>query len=847
MQFYIIVPQKEENKIGQFYIIVPQGTTNLHKNPSLEYDATGYSNSGSGSSVSRSSDDSFRGAYSAKIATGSTNTGGAYYGTISLVSGRTYTFSAYVNAPDGMAGKLYIANTSDTALATATFTGNGRWQRVEVTYTETSSSSRRFYVTKNGGSTTSQIMYVDCWQVENVAYATTYCDGDQEGCKWSGNTIGAHRSTSVRSSMTRSGGRKVDFWNYGAYLVSQQGTGMPGMKNNSTPYGAGAGAYWRGQFATERSFTIAFSVAGDGVPEWHGKRQALIDAMKPDLVTPQQDFVIGYTDGGEDIEIKCHYDSGFELADGKLDIETLPIKVIASDPYWYKLQDQTYFIDNPSRQASGSSTYAMFRDSTGNWLIPGGSGPTGGKVNVVKAGPDGFWYFGGLFTSCGGVSSTAYFAKYDPVANTFSSMGSFNGEVHDIAFDTYGYLVVVGKFTSITGTGIQYIAKWTGASWNMLGGVQPNNYVTGIVIAGNNVHCIIGAHTGISGSGSFYGNYNMGFYADIQDGGLTGTWGALLGSLNAVPTGIVLKANTSEVFIYGAFTTLSAAGLVQRGIGAGANVNWAQPAGTQGGCKAVCISSDGSTIYAVWKSTTVVPVGQINAGNYYHVVLAYSGSGWVQIGNGDGIIDFMHIDPTNDQLYVSTIQPTSPASASGMRNINGLFTFHSAIYAGNRWVHGPTMAIWSGWAFDEIGNACMFFASPASNSGGYDSYSVHATITNTGSAEVNPYIFYTGYGRFMWAKNWTTGATLYGTLSTYQFDLEKTVIDTGLGTVSSSRRPVFSGVLQPNSDLGQFVLVPGDNEIEVWFQYYELGVECTGIDLWFQWREKHWSIDGGTT
>lgn len=829
--------------------MIPQGVINLHKNPSLEGDATGFNNSGTGASISRSSDDSFRGAYCAKIQTGSTNTGGGYYGTISLTSGQNYTFSVYVKADVGMLGKIYIANTSGTALATTTFTGTGRWQRVEVNYVETSTASRRFYVTKNGGSTTSQTIYADCWQVENLPYATTYCDGDQEGCKWSGGVVGAHKSTSARSSMSRAGGRRVDFSNYGAYLVSQQGTGMPGMKNNSTAYGAGAGAYWRGQFATERSFTIAFSVAGDGMPDFHGKRQALIDAMKPDLVSPQQDFIIGYTDGGEDIEIKCHYDSGFEIADGKVDIETLPIKVIASDPYWYKLQEHTAFIDAPSRTMTGSSVYALFKDSTGNWVIPGGSGPTGGRVNVAKVGPDGNWYFGGLFTSCGGVSNTAYFAKYDPVANTFSSMGTFNGEVMDIAFDFFGQVIAVGKFTTVNGNAFPYVVKHNGSAFAQLNSQAPNAYVSGVVVGGNNYHYFIGNMTTVPGVGTVTTNSCM-FAPDMSfAGGFTGYWGGFH-SFNAVPTGITIKQNTQDIIVYGQFTTTDGVstpyGLMIHNLYYSTKSFLGQPAGTTGGAKAVVVSKDNATIYAVYKSTTVVPAGQINAGNNYHLVLGYSGSGWVQYGSGDGIIDFMHIDPSNDQLYVSTNQPTSPTSASGMRNINGLFTFHSAIYAGNRWVHGPTMATWSGVAFDELGNSVWWWHSGGTNSGGYDNYSVQTTVTNNGSAEVNPDITFTGYGRFLWAKNWTTGATLYGNLQGYTYDQEKTTIDTALGQVSSNRRPSFSGVLEPNSDLGQFVLVPGDNEIEVFFEYYTLGVERNGIDLWFLWREKHWSVDGGT-
>jgi hypothetical protein len=837
--------------VGQFYIVLPQATENIHSNPSGEIDTTGYTAVGSGASVARVSDESYRGAWSIKNLSGSTNTGGHYYGTKTLTSGRNYTFSAWVKGVLGQAYKIYIASTSGTALATTTFTGTGDWQRVEVSYLETSTSSRRFYITKNGGSTTSTALYVDASQIEALPYSTTYCDGDQEGCKWVGGALGAHKSASARTGMSRAGGRKVDLDNYNAYLVSQSGTGMPPMKNSSVAYANGAGAFWRGQLATERSFTIAFSVSGNGVPDWHSRRQALIDAIKPDLVTPQQDFILGYTDGGEDIEIRCHYDGGFELADGKLDIETLPLKVIASDPYWYTLQEQKYFIDAPSRMIVGSSAYAVFRDSTGNWILPGGTGPTGGKVSVVKAGPDGFWYFGGLFTSCGGVANTAYFAKYDPDTDTFSSMGTFNGEVKDIGFDAFGQLIVCGAFTTVSGNAYPYVVKHNGSVFQQLNGQYPNAAVSGVVVVGNNTHVFIGAMTGLTGSGSSYGTYCMGFYPDMSiAGGFTGSWGGYR-SFNVQPTGILAKQNTQDVIIYGQFTTCDGVaathGLIVNSLWT-ANPRSAlgQPAGTTGGPRAVVVSRDNVTVYAIYQSTTAVPVGDINAGNVYHLVLGHSGSGWVQYGQANGYLDFMDIDPTNDDIYVSSNRPPSPASTSPARSINGIFTFFSAIYTGNRWVHGATMTIWDGVAFDELGNSCIWYSTAGTNSGGYDNFSVHATVTNAGSAEVQPNIVMTGYGRFMWAKNWTTGATLFGGLSAYQYDQEKTTINTALGTVSSNRRPVFSGILTPNSALGQFTLVPGDNEIEIWFEYNTLGVERSGIDLWLWWREKHWSIDGGT-
>jgi hypothetical protein len=832
--------------MGQFYIVLPQGIENLHKNPSAEINATGYTASGTAASVARSSEESFRGAFCIKCMTGSTNAGGCYYGTVQLTSGEDYTFSAYVKGQADETYKIYIADTSGNALATDTFVGTGEWQRVSVSYTETSTASRRFYITKNAGSTSSTALYIDACQIENLPYETTYCDGDQEGCKWHGGPAGAHISASSRSGMSRAGGRKVDLDSYSAYLVSQQGTGMPTIKNNSVAYGNGPGSFWKGQQATERAFTLAFSVAGNSVADLHQKRLALIDAIKPDLVYPQQEFILGYTSGGEDIEIRCHYDSGFEIADGKYEIETLPIKVIASDPYWYKVQEHKGFIDEPSRGLS-STTYAMFRDANGDWSVPGGTGPTGGAVNVVKHGPDGCWYFGGAFTSCGGVANTASFAKYDPVSDTFSSMGTFaGGAVNDIAFDHLGYVIAVGAFTTVNGNAWPYVVKHNGSSFQRLGSQTPNAAAVGVVVANNNKHFIVGNFTGGGwGAGATGGAI---FVPDMTvNDGFTGSWGNW-SSFNANPWGVVLRPSGDEVLIYGTFTTMGGVarpGLVSYNTNTTEMTSFGQPTGTTGGALATKVSADNATVYAIYRSTTTVPAGYTNVGNTFHYILAHSGSGWVRLGTADGYLDYMHIDPENDDLFVSSFRATSPVTTSPPRTIDDIFTFHSAVYSGNRWSRMPTMAVWSGVAFDGRNNMVMWFSAFGSNSGGFDNYSVHTTVTNEGSAEVQPNIVVTGYGRFLFAKNWTTGATLWGSLSHYQYDGERTVINTALGSVSSNRRKVWADYLMPNSDVGGFFLVPGDNEIEFFFQYTPGNWEEANIDVWFNWREKHWSIDGG--
>ena len=86
--------------MGFYEIVVPEAEINLVTNPSLETAVTGYS--AVGGTVARVATQSRRGSYSLEIDPTTGVNDGAFFGTVSLVSGQTYTFAVDVKGVSGI-------------------------------------------------------------------------------------------------------------------------------------------------------------------------------------------------------------------------------------------------------------------------------------------------------------------------------------------------------------------------------------------------------------------------------------------------------------------------------------------------------------------------------------------------------------------------------------------------------------------------------------------------------------------------------------------------------------------------------------------------------------------------
>ncbi len=823
--------------MGQFYIIVPQATINMHRNPSCERDTIGAQPSGytasSGGTVLTDVTNAYRGVQSCKVTPAANVSSGVFYSGVTLTSGQTYTFSTWFKGTAGLPYKIWISNSSNGSLASDTFTSTGYWQRVIVTYTETSTSStRRFQITKNNDSNQTPF-WVDAQQIEALPYETTYCDGDQPGCRWrAGSRFAEHICDSERSGQYRGAGKRVDLVSYGAYLVSQQGTGMPPMKQASTPYGNAPGSYWKGMLATDRSFTLAFSVAGDGVPAFHGKRQDLIDLMKPDLVFPQQDFIIGYTDGGDDIEIACHYDGGFELTDGKVDIETLPIKLVASQPLWYKQEEHCFPIQSPSTALS-STLWAMLRSSDGVWDTMG-SGPNGQIKCAVKM-SDGRWIVGGSFTSCGGVSNTAYCAAYDPSTGLWASLGVFNAEVLCVAIDPRdGYPLIGGRFTTISSSSRPYHAKYNGSGWGSIAGTGPNAAITALVIDNQANWWFWGEFTSVNGSAATR-------FINASTDGAFGYTSAIWNTgnttqFNGAAVGATIDSQNGYIYVWGAFTsvtytalsiTYAANGLFKINVsGFGSLYGTISRSGIQTTSTAapydVVLTNDG-TLIAAWKVDTVTSVTRL---------ASWNGSYWTLLETLDSPVGSVSYDPVTERIYYNC------PVVGDFDGFNYWYTFERV---GTTVVRPESGQQFSDIFFDDNGNS-VWAQSAAGVGAGTANATTRQIITYGGTAITSPKLIMKGMGQFYRLSNLTTGHHIYSTGDYYFNEHEVATFDFASGKVSTNRRQNTVAVVTPNSDMGSFILLPGENIIEI----MAIGLNGNDIDCFITWKEQHWAIDAGT-
>ena len=92
-------------------------------------------------------------------------------------------------------------------------------------------------------------------------------------------------------------------------------------------------------------------------------------------------------------------------------------------------------------------------------------------VNAIAVDAGGRVYFGGSFTSIGGVA-ISFIAMFNGVSYVGLS-GGLNNIVNKLLFDSAWTLYVVGQFTTANGVTVNKAARWTGAAWVLLDVVPP--------------------------------------------------------------------------------------------------------------------------------------------------------------------------------------------------------------------------------------------------------------------------------------------------------------------------------------------------------------------------------------
>ena len=450
--------------MGLWKIVIPETTTNYIKNPSFEESVTDDWTLWTGTALSRTSDYQKFGDYCAEVNShASLDTLISNSTNISLAVGATIAASAWVIG-GGVSGYLGIFDQTNTTLrASVSLPAGSDWERISCTWTNNTAGTVSVRIrVANTESSAGIKWYVDAVQAEYKTYITDYCDGDQDGCGW---LYGEHNAVSFRDVITRSGGgRELDFVDdLGLFVRMSSGVGM-GLSSHHVNYQPMIpGALYRGKDVKPRVLTLTLLAKGSDLEDLHSKRQALIDAIKPDVVRGDQPFLLRYTGGSTTVEISVIYDSGLEAQGTDSLLDKIVLRCIAYDPYWYEQGEVSVALDGDKDVTTADYNVSRIR---GNWQSMGSTG-LNNTVRCMAFDPiSGLVYVGGDFTTAGG-SSANYVASWD--GSSWSNLGSgLNGICRDMAVKN-GVLYVVGDFTQAGGATANRLAKWDGSSWSTYG------------------------------------------------------------------------------------------------------------------------------------------------------------------------------------------------------------------------------------------------------------------------------------------------------------------------------------------------------------------------------------------
>jgi hypothetical protein len=775
-------------------ILRPQAGQNLITNPSFENNTTtGWTDVDATSVPSTSWQ--YRGAYSLAITPLANVFAGVYYLSDTLVAD-TYTYSISGKFASGVPYRIRIATTTGTTVASTAFVGTGDTQIVSVT-AALSAVQYRLFIQKNNDASTA-VFYVDAAQLEPGSVATTYIDGDQDGCAWDNIW---RESTSTRSGQSTAGGVWLDFeTDLGIIPLEMQGVGMPPIDNVATPYALLPGARFERALARSRVFTILCLVPGSTWQNMHALREALIGRVQPDQTAQQQPIYLRYTGSAEPQIIAAFYDGGLEFSQPDGFAEQVPLRFVAHDPFWYSERDRGAVLTADNVFYSYLGTY----DNNGNWasLDSNVSATLNGDVYAIIEDADGTLIVGGAFTNIDG-AGTDYLARYDPADGTWSPMAT--PSPNNIVRALYrsprsGNIYVGGDFTSIGGVTANRIAEFFGV-WGSIGSPQgTNNTVNGIT----SIDYLGTERIIVTGTFTTAGGVTVNRIA-AYDTFLT-NWIALSTGLNSTGNVVVPDGRpgfASAFYVGGAFTT--AGGATVNRIARYSGTAWQAmgTTGVNGTVNALSLSSDG-ILYVGGAFTTA---GGVSA----PYLVSWNGVGWVAI-NHRFTAAVTALTTRNTTLYVAGAQ------SSPVLGFNELWQYNNGVWfpIDNAEVQATSTTRVLLWTKRGV----FYHGGPGSVS-----FGVPAVIDSEGTAPTAPVLYQsTGFVNFTnrQALYWQPPVftSLIVDLRSGQQRVYDPVTDTS-----------YASALVAGSNINT-VLQPGSNRVASFFS-----------DQVIYWRPRNWSLD----
>lgn len=807
--------------MGLWKIVVPWEAHNYVLNPSAE--AAGNYAALSGSTVTRSTDYAFRGVASYKIVSAGANSGLRL--TLDALPNATQYIHMWIR---GTLPTDWLWLTGDAAGAAPTLLGaEGDWKHYGLLISAANATTHTTLDVYQTSADT-PTYYIDCVQIEVElvidAGWTTYFDGDEPGCSWSGTR---HGSRSYRPGNLRSGGHIKDVEDdYGLSVTEMAGQGSPIKEQILDPLAFVDGSIDEGIRASGRIIQLGITIKGNSLANYHSKRKAFMSAISRHLVTPQQPVTWLYAGSSKSLQIQASVSNGDEGGNVKANYEVMALNLVAAeDPYWEELAEQSATVS--SSQTLAVEQMVAYRPSqpwnatTGYWDALGApeldATPDDPYVLCFAKDKVGNLYVGGSFLNLNGIANADYIAKRAP-DGTWSALGSGTGGiVRAIACDAAGNVYAAGDFTNLTDANGDYISMWNGAAWVSLGtGAQA------IVRA-----LAIGADGSVYAGGQFTSMGGVANTARIAKWNGS-VWGALSTGMDGGTVYALAIDHGGNLYAGGSFTNAGGVAAADK-IAKWNGTAWAS------------LGAFDDSVYAL----AVSAKDHLCAGGLFHAidsltrmhVAAYTGSAWVSMGGGLSSDVFCLAASSTGEIY---------AAGGAMAVVGGGPTLYAAAWNGTSWsalpISLPGIAsvqelVCDGedlyFGFDTEGNAIISGVGAA------------GIVSNTATAPCYPVITISTTGAtctLQELKNESTGHVI-------RFNRvvqigETITIDTRNGYESvRSDFPSPNGsevqMLMP-SDLGGFCLMPGYNRVTC----YAPGAGAT-VTVRMRWRVKHEGFEGG--
>lgn len=827
----------------KFSALIPDAVVNYITNPSLRYDTTGWN--AQGSTITRSLEQARFGIASLKVATnGSATREGAFF-RVSVLAGisENITVSAYVRGT----GKVRIRLDNNVVGGTEYSSqkidlDSNRWQRIYITGFSTGGNDMRLYVETDEVTPTARTFYVDGAQMERKPYLTTYCDGDQPGCRWNGMY---HGSLSERNAYTRLGGRWIQLAGEereaeDLYMTVVTGLGHAPISNVAQGYALAPGSYFQNTKVNARSINLTFYakhlVEDQDQPvslsHLHQLRQLMIDVVKPDRTAGDEDIWFEYDDGNTPLYFQARYDGGLE---GEWDIRnqfvnSFPLSLLATFPFLLEDSQEAQVLDfqesfvgsfvvgriseswNRLNYGINDATFKMAVGKKGEVYAFSDNNLTVANNNAAAVDPlrpvRGITYWDG--------------EKWNALGPVVNLGGS--GSIQDLAVAPNGDLYATGNFTSIGGVAAAGVAKWDGSTWSALG--------TGINALGQ---CIAVAPNGdVYVGGQFTTAGGIAAVRIARWDGLAWRRVGQYGGLNGTVWSIAISQDGRRLYAGGDFTDEN--GNPGSGVTRVAQYNIAtglfstMGSGFDGTVRILVISPVSGVVFA---GGTFLNSGSSSVS----LVAEWNGTTWQAMGAGLTSTGSIDVVTDMDFFRDGTLVAVGNFTHSGLQSVRSV-----GVWNGSTWLNLDVQIQFVALNTDFVNtvainrtNDDIFMAYELVSGTQHILSSGLNTITNPGTTESKPVIYVLGPGILRWIGNRTTGKGI--NLDMTILSGEEVFFDFARGEIYSTVRGSLFYAMLEGADFRSFALAPGENILECFM------VNDVNASMQITFVPSHWSAD----